>query len=179
MLSLDLRHVVNSLVTHMMHEPGRDRATQALHIQFWLSMTYYPDRTRDHGPIAKEHIDGVSKTLHLLYHRRPGSTYISAFSFHEPGKRNTLLHSVPWIHEGTHDSGWRDIMVFSKLYFTMAEEVNRQLVDVGHPPVAPLMMSEHNSLVASRLEVFRWVNVEVQVDPHDEFGHRRIIKVQP
>lgn len=166
MLKMNISNVVNAIVRQDLQ--GKGRNDEALHFHFRLDMAYY---LGDNS--GREYRSG--RGLHLLYHSRSGS-HISAFSSVMTSAFAGKEKVDNWRHEITHDSEWSNINIFSTTYFTMAEEINKQLESDNRGPVAPVEMSEYNNFRdISRL--YQWVKVEVQVDPKDEYGHRRLIKL--
>lgn len=164
MFSMKIESVVAALVKQELIGKGRD--DQALHFDFDLHLTHYDKDdsfSRRHG-------------LHLLYHLNSGATYVSVFSA-VTERFYTKVHEVKnWKHEVSHDSCWRDIQVFSKLYFEMAKQINEDLVNHGRAVVAPKDMHQHNCFELFG-QAYNWVNVKVTRDSTDNYGYRRLIEV--
>lgn len=164
MLTIKISSVVDSIVKQMLaRTPDFVEDDRALYFGFHLKLTH--------------HSASSACGLHLLYHRTPGSTYVSVFSAVTPVfEKLEKIESNRWKHEATHDSCWRDIQAFSKIYFEMAADVNAQLGEAYQ--VAPVDMSQHNSFDDMFTDVaFKWVKVKVKKDPTDTNNYRRLIEL--
>lgn len=168
MLSMRIDSLVAGIVRQILIEGGGKNG-QALHFHFDCRMGYYA-----HVNDGSESYS-AARGLHLLYYLPEGMTYVSVFSGITDSPFDKVSEVKGWKHESTHDSCWRDdVKAFGQVYFGMAEEINAQLKQDGHPEVAPAAMSEHNSF---RLmgPVFDFIPVKVEKDPEDKYNHRRII----
>lgn len=113
--------------------------------------------------------------VHLLYYVKPGGNYISVFSAFS--KRHTSIKELDWKHEVTHDSCWRDINIFSKVFFDFAQSLNTKLAKMGLPPKAPKDFSE-NVFFDGFSDPWKMIDVEVTNDPSDNRSYRRILKIK-
>jgi hypothetical protein len=114
--------------------------------------------------------------LHLLYHLPKGWASVSAFSAVTEKVFTNVYEVADWKHEITHDSCWRDISTFARVYFGLCENVNDQRQAAGLKPKAPALMTEHNSFqLFGRL--FDWIPVEVTTDPTDDRNYRKLVRV--
>lgn len=157
MLDIKISAVVAQIVRHELIHNAKEN--EALYMHFDLGMGVY---TNSESYTCR-------RGLHLLYHVNPGGTYISVFSAVTDSPFASIKDINEWKHEGTHDSGWRDIRVFSDVYFKMAEEINNELEADGEKTVAPKDMHEHNNFGLFRDELFRWVPVEIaKVDSYEK-----------
>lgn len=167
MFKLDLRDVVSHIVRSEL--VGKGRENEALYLNFDLRMSYYRE--------GQEYYS--SSGLHLLYHLRPDFASVSVFSGITSHPLAKIREVENWKHEGTHDSCWRNIDLFSTLYFAMAENINAKLEGDGFDSVAPADMNESNSFnsLFNGGKYFDWVPVKVSMDRSDENGYRRMIEV--
>ena len=164
MLSMSVSGIVDALVEQeLVRKGGNDKA---LHFHFDLGLAHY---TRSETYTAR-------RGLHMLYHLRPGYGSVSVFSAvtHSPFVKVRAVDG--WDHDTTHESCWRGVTTYSKVYFDMAQEVNSKIEEAGLAPIAPIMMTEHNTFSLFG-PVYDWVDVEVTLDPKDRYQHRRIVKV--
>jgi len=159
--------VVNALVTQLL---STDLYNEAIHFHLDCRLNYFEDGKRNYR---------TARALHLLYQRHTGSTYISAFSAVLDNPFDKIDKVKDWNHECTHDYCWRSVNCFSAVYFSMAEDINRQLVKAGLSEVAPIDMREFNSFGGISGNVFQLVPVKVELDPTDKNHHRRMITVSP
>lgn len=168
MLSLKMSSVVSSLVEQLLQNDHNRQEGAALHFHFDCRMSHYG---------SSEINATAAKALHLLYHLRPGMTYIDVFSGerHNPFDR---IHTVDtWRHEVTHDSVWREAEVFNRVYFELAGRVNAHLVSKGAKEVAPVLMSEHTRFGIFG-QAFQWVQVDIRKDPADQSNYRKILTLK-
>jgi hypothetical protein len=119
--------------------------------------------------------------LHLLYHVNPNGSYVNVFSRVDssPFLKVNATKSVgagDWQHECSHDSCWRNISVFSGLYFELAELINKALIADGFSAIAPKDMSEHNSSALFE-NLYNWVKVQLEKDPMDQYNYRKLVKL--
>lgn len=151
MLQFRLSSLVTRIVRHAMDRDGEHRMTHALYLNFDIRMSSYEDV----GEFKS------SCGLHLLYYCPPGMTYVSVFSAVTNSPFGKLKDVTEWRHETTHDSCWRDVPIFSEVYFGMAQKINSDRVDDGLPEIAPKDMSEHNSFPLFSEELWKWVPVKI------------------
>lgn len=160
MFSFGIREVISAIVDHELK--GKGNPDKALHINLDVRISHYTDNESFHE----------SRGLHLLYFCRPHMSYISAFSGITKSPFGSIREVESWKHEITHDSGWRDISVFSNLYFEMADNINKKRVEAGLEKIAPKDMHEFNSFPRG---LCSWVPVEVKRDPADDYN--KFIKI--
>ncbi len=158
MLQIRLDKVVNQIVQcELLNKGGRKE--QALHLHFDLRTSYYAECQSYHA----------SRGLHLLYHVKPGSSYVDVFSSMADSPFDKIQTVKEWKHEISHDSCWRDIQCFSNIYFEMADEVNNAIRKSGGKSVAPINMSECNGF-GTLESLYRWVPVRItKKDPSDSY----------
>lgn len=166
MLSMRIDTLVAAMVRKLLIEDGGDGPDKALHIHFDLSMSQYYV-----GPNSYNQRCG----LHLLYHCPYGGS-VTVFSAVTESPFTKIKEVKEWVHEVTHDSCWRDIQVFSRIYFGMAEKINSALKADGFDAVAPKDMSEHNTF-GLFIPIFNWVPIKVTKDSEDTFGYRRLVEL--
>lgn len=165
MLEIKVETVAAQLVRHFLVGQGREK--EALHIQFDLGLGSYTDNKSFNARVG----------LHLLYHLQPERSYISVFSAVTNNPFSKVKEVESWRHETTHDSGWRDIGVFSDAYFGLAQLVNLQREAAGLERIAPAKMANHSSFGVFVDKVFYWVPVEVFIDPECDRSYRKLIKI--
>jgi hypothetical protein len=166
-LSIKIQTVAEAIVRQFLIEP-RGRDNEALHIELDVSMSDYEG--------CDEYCD--RRGLHLLYYLPKGHASVTVFSAitKRPFSKPWEVEQWQWKHEITHDSCWRDIRVFSELYFDMCERINDQRNDAELESKAPALMTEHNSFrILGNL--FDWLPVEVINDPTDGNNYRKIVRV--
>lgn len=163
MLQMEIRSLVYHIVQQELVGKGKDR--EALHLNFDLRMASYNDG----------HTYDQSRGLHLLYHCFPHSSYVSVFSGVTASPFGRLREVKEWRHECSHDSCWRDVNIFSHIYFEMAQQINDARKADKREAIAPKDMSEHNSF---RDRVYQWVPVSVKKDESDDYNYRRIITLE-
>ncbi len=164
MLNMRIDCIVGQIVRQELVDKGRD---EALYINIDCRLGFYK--------VAGETYN-QSRGLHLLYHVNPGYSYITVFSgvTDNPFGR---IETVPyWKHECTHDVCWRDIAIFSDVYFQMAGEINARLKTNGQKEIAPIEMHESNSF-AGFDKVFDWKKVQITKDPNDPNNYRKMLKL--
>lgn len=169
MLSMRIDSLVAQIIQHEMLRPQAQpglRKNAALYLNFDCRMSVY----------LKDHEYSQSRGLHLLYHVVPGSASVSVFSGLTQSCFGKITEVDEWKHETSHDSCWRNVQVFSQLYFAMANQINKELVSDGKEEVAPVMMNEHNGF-RNLHSLFEWAIVDVTKDPTDQHNYRRIVKV--
>jgi hypothetical protein len=161
MLKISINDVVNTIVTSQLVRQGRNN--EALYMAFDISIRHYNKNK------SYERRQG----LHLVYHCEQSSTYVSVFSATSQNPYDKLKDIDSWKLESHHDSAWRNISVFSQVYFSMTSEINADLVNDGMNEVRPCDMNESNSFVgACRDKLFTWIPVNV-VNGVDSFGPER------
>lgn len=166
MLEMKIETLVAAIVRQELR--GKGREGEALYFHFDLGMGYYTD---DQSYKAR-------KGLHLLYYLTPDSgSYITVFSAVTDSPFTKIGEIKKWKHECTHDTCWRDIGVFSQVYFAMAEEINAMLKQDGLEEVAPKDMSEHNSFPIFNDLAYSWKKVRVSKDPNCESSYRKMVEV--
>lgn len=164
MFSLRFDQLVSTIVNQELVGKGRDK--EVLYINFDCRIAYY----------TNEKSYNQSRGLHLIYGCRPGYSYVDVFSGVTESPFGSIREVESWKHETSHSSCWRDIKVFSSLYFEMAELINAERAKDGLKPVAPIKMSEHNSF-RNHNRLFDWVPAIVETDPLDEYRYKRILKL--
>lgn len=161
---------IDSLIANLVRQELSDKdysSDKALHFHLDLRMSYYQ-------PDGKTYSDSCG--LHLLYHSHKGYDSITVFSAVMGSPFARIKEVKEWDHEVTHDSCWRDISVFSRIYFAMAANINSKLLEDGCNEVAPITMSECNNF-STFSDAFNWVNVCITKDPNDSANYRRLIKI--
>lgn len=169
MLSIGIQNLAQQIVNHEMLRVQAQphlRKYATLHLNFDLRMSNYID--------SKSY--NQSRGLHLLYNVNPGSTYVSVFSGVTDSPLGDIHDVNEWTHECTHDSCWKDIGIFSKIYFEMSDEINALRKADGLPSIAPKYMSENNRF-RSFDSLFQWVAAEVKTDPNDRMNYKKLIKL--
>lgn len=176
MLSMNIDNLVHSIVLQELD--GKGRENEALCFNFDLRMHYMVQN--------KEFAAG--RGLHLLYHQRPSSTYITVFSAITTSRLLSTKKVKTWKHEATHDECWKyDNRSFHEAFMEMMDEINNEMVHCGLEAVGGDKMSQHNQFnwhtgvqsgsLRYNFFAFSWVPVEVSKDPNDEHNHRRLIKL--
>ena len=165
MFEMKIDYLAASIVRSVFQEGGREG--QALHLHFDLRLSDY-----------SEEIDATkSAGLHLLYWARPKSDWITVFSGVTESPFDGLHKVQAWTMEASHDSCWRDIKIVNSLYFGMAEELNQIRAQEGLAPKAPRDFSQFASFPLFEEDLYRWIPCEVNRDPGDSSGYRRVIKL--
>lgn len=139
---------------------------EALHIHLDLGVSFHTG----HGSYDQR------RGLHLLYQVDEGYSYINVFSAVLDSPFAKIGDVKKWKHECTHDTCWRDIQLFSQLYFEMCKLVNEEMVKDGLPEQRPCDMSEHNSFPVFG-QMFDWVKVKVSKDPKCERNYHKVVEV--
>lgn len=154
MLEIKLNSVLEAIVEHeLIKKGGRDK--EALHFHLDIRLHQNED-TRSCG-------------LHMLYHVRPGYSYVDVFSGETDSPFGKIDEVKEWKHLASHDSCWRDIKCFSAIYFRMAEEINEVRVRRNLRRVAPKDMYQHNNF-AMFGELYRWVPIQIsREDPNNSY----------
>jgi hypothetical protein len=164
MLQIKVERVVNQIVQHELLGKG-GRQDEALYLHFDLRMSYYEENQSDCR----------SRGLHLLYHVRPGGSYVDVFSAVTDSPFDKIESVKEWKHEASHDSCWRDVSCFSKVYFEMAKDINQARKSRGQVEIAPKDMHEHNGFGLFD-NLYEWVSVRItRKDPCDSY--RKTIEV--
>lgn len=164
MLNIDISRLAAAIVRQELVGQGRD--DEALYLSFGLRLSASIARKDFELGIPaflEERKSQCSRGLHLLYHCRPMHSYITVFSGVTDSPLGRLADVKEWKHEITHDSGWRDIGIFSSIYFDMADTINNELnhpLDRAQSQIAPKDMQQFNTF--PRDKIFSWVPVEVQ-----------------
>jgi hypothetical protein len=158
-----IEHVVAAIVSQVFNDNTMDRDTAlALHFHFDCRMSYLVERYDSFRVSA-------SRGLHLLYHQlSPGGTYLSVFSAITDSPFVKAKEVTGWKHETTHDSCWRNIEAFNKVYFGMADEINFAMTAKGLPEVAPILMDEQNSSYMFG-QFYEWLPVKVEKTAGDHY----------
>jgi hypothetical protein len=169
MLSMKIEDLVSAIVRQELI--GKGREDEALHFSFDISLSYYQD--------GKSYSKRCG--LHLLYHVNPNGSYVNVFSRIDASPFTKV--NAPqgegvgeWVHECSHDSCWRNIRVFSTLYFDLAAQINQALIADGFTAVAPKDMSEHNNSPLFEA-LYTWVKVKLEKDPTDQYNYRKLVKL--
>lgn len=165
MLQIDLRRVVNQIVQHELYSLGKEDL--ALYVNFDVRMSHYM-------PFSGKPYN-QSRGLHLLYYVKPGHSYVTVFSGVTSSPFGSINDVVAWKHECTHDSCWRDIDIFSTMYFEMAEKINLLLVENNFEEIPPKDMNEFSAFRGNQL--FNWIPVNVTKDSQDVYNYNRILKL--
>lgn len=167
MLNMNIENLVNSLVNQELVGKGREH--EAIHFQFDLSLNYYTNN--------KSYTE--RQGLHLLYHCKAHFRNITAFSALTESAFSNVKDIKEWIFQGSHDSCWRNLGIFSNAYFGMAARLNAQLSQDGLKNIAPKDMDQHNIFPLFSNQVFDWIPVRVTKDETDPIRHRRFIQTFP
>lgn len=164
MLQIRLERVANQIVqSELLNKGGRQ--DEALYLHFDLRMGYF---TNDESY-------NESRGLHLLYHVKPGGSYVDVFSAVTDSPFDKIESVKEWKHEASHDSCWRDVSCFSKVYFEMAKGINEALSKNGQKEVAPVTMSEHSGFGHFE-DLYKWVPIRIaRKDSSDSY--RKTIEV--
>lgn len=166
MLNMHLENVTAMLVQQFLIEP-KGVENKAIHFHFNVRVDSFESNEQF----------GSSVGLHLLYHLKPRSTYVDVFSGATNRPFAKLNEVEGWTHEASHDSGWRNLNVFSQIYFSLAGEVNDQRKSSELKEIAPKDMSQSAHLRISR-KMFDWVDVEVKVDGADPMKYHRTLTIK-
>ncbi len=159
MVNIRISSLAEAIVHSELIRKGREK--EALYLNFDLRMSYYHEGEEYHQ----------SRGLHLLYHVIPGGGVVNVFSAVTMSPFANIVDVREWSHDCSHDTCWRDISVFSKVYFEMAEHINQlRLVD-GREPIAPRDMHEWHNI----RELYRWVPAIIAKDPTDERSYRKMV----
>ena len=162
MLEMRVSHVVEQVVRQFLLPTDGGRESEAIHFQFDIDLSYWGKKA--------EYEFNERAGLHLLYHRKPECAAVSVFSGLTESPFDRMKEVKKWKHETSHDSCWRDINVFSQLYFGMADRINAKL----EKKVAPCEMRQFNNFAMFN-GLFQWVPCEVSYDPDDPHRYRRKI----
>lgn len=166
MLSIAVSNVVAQIVRHHLLPAGNEKA---MYFSFDCGLGYYVDSRTVSNRFNQR------RGLHLLYHLKPGYGSISVFSAVTESPFAKLKDISAWKHEVTHDSCWRDVRIFTEVYFEMAEKINQALLEKQiSPAVAPAAMSEYTSF-RSLNNLFELVPVSISVDNTDNRNYKRVI----
>lgn len=134
------------------------REGEAMYLNFDARLSYHHDSV---GSFR------ASRGLHLLYYNSPQYNYVSVFSAVTNNPFAVIAEVEEWKHESSHDSCWRDINVFSEVYFAMAEEINELLAKEGLEKVAPIEMSQFVSFGGlGRDTLYEMVPVRIEKADH-------------
>lgn len=164
MFEIRLDRLAQQIVTHFLCGQGKEDA--GLYLDFDVRLS------------SRHVADTVVRGIHLLYHQRPHSAYISVFSGVTPSPFDKYATVKEWKHEVTHDSCWRELRVFSDTYFTMAEEMNVMRKKEGLKEIDPVSMSQFVSFAGiARDHLCQWLKVKVAKDETDERNYRKVIQV--
>lgn len=171
MLNIKIETVVNQIVRQELVEKNRgplpDGAENiGLYMNFDCRLSHY----------TNEKTYNESCGLHLLYHCIPGGSVITVFSGVTDSPFDSIKTVKHWKHECSHDSCWRDIGVFSNVYFDMARKINEAMLAHGLKDIAPKDMHENNSFNGFD-KVFSWVKVNVSVDKADKNRYRKVLEL--
>lgn len=162
MLSISINTVVAGLVRQHLQNQGREAEAMHFHFLLLLGIGDYQ----------------VHQDLHLLYHQKPHAGTLSVFSaVKQKYTPLRFMSGTDFKHEISHDSCWRDIQVFSKTYFAMAEEVNNFLGSTGRDHIAPNQMTSNVFLNLPHTHMYEWVPAQVSLDPNDSTRYRRKIEL--
>lgn len=165
MLNMRIDSLIASVVRQELYGKGRAN-NDAMYFHFDLRLGLYVEEEEYHS----------YRDLHLLYQVDSGYRYINVFSAVLDG-RTRFRDIKNWKHEITHGSGWRDIGLFSRIYFEMADEINAMLKKDGLEEVAPKDMEQHNTAGFISDALYRWVPVRVSKDPSDHNNYRMMVEV--
>ncbi len=163
MFEMKIDSLIERVVRHELL--SKCTANEAMYFNFDISLSVYKGDSSSYTE---------RRGLHLLYHSPYGAS-INVFSSVTENCFASLKDvGNRWKHETSHDSCWKDIRVFSKTYFEMAESINSHLRIHGQAEKAPKDMDQFNCF---RDYLFRWVSVKVSKDPKDTNNYRRIVEI--
>jgi hypothetical protein len=141
---------------------GQDNK-KALYLCFDVGLRVYGPEYIEAGRRSLVHI--------LLYCPYGGSvhTFVAEKSFGPYGP----VSKLEWENTSNHDSCWRSDGVdspLSRIYFRMADEINKELKDSGHEPMAPVKMSQscHFNMIG---ESWRLVDVKLSRENRETYRH--------
>lgn len=164
MLNMKIDCMVGQIVRQELRDSGRE--DEGLYMNLDCRLSYY----------MPEGSYNESCGLHLIYQCNPGYASINVFSGVTDSPFASSKDVPSWKHECSHDSCWRDIGVFSEVYFKMAEKINQALLKDGLEQVAPKDMHESNSFNGFD-KVFRWKKVKITKDPTDRNNYRKLLEL--
>lgn len=166
MLSMRVDHVVSMLVNQFLVRNGR--LNEAMYFKIDCSLNVYHDN-----------VDSYSERcgLHLLYQQDPNSSGVNVFSATTKSPFANVREVTDWNHLTSHDICWREVSIFSDVYFGLAEKINASLKADRKPGSAPRDMHEHTSFALFH-EAFVWVPVSIAIDPNCKRSYRKIVTVK-
>jgi len=159
---------IDSLVGQIVRQElvGKGRKDEGLYLNFDCRLGNYVG-TKTYSQ---------SRGLHLVYHVNPGSSYVTVFSGVTDSPFASIKDVSNWKHESSHDTCWRDIHVFSEIYFDMAQKINEARMSYGLEDIAPAAMHENNSFNGFD-KAFSWVKVSVTRDKNDINNYRKVLEL--
>lgn len=170
MLNIKVNSVVHTIVNQFLVEDELNDHNTAIYICIDCRLSFSGDESLQHKTLK------ASCGLHLLYYKKSG-TYITVFSGVTDSPFTKVDKVDNWKHETTHDSCWRDIPIFSQVYFELANKVNAQRVELDLPEIAPIRMHESSSFAGINGPLFRRIPVEIKTDPNDPNRYKKIVKL--
>jgi hypothetical protein len=161
MLSISISKIVNQIVKHALLSNTERKEGEGLYLSFDCGLGHYTNSNSFSSRCG----------LHLVYHCLPGMTYVDVFSMvtNSPFAKVKDFDGSDFTHEVTHDSCWRDIEIFSSLYFGMAREINEKMKAAGLPEVAPGLMTDHSSFQLFDDNLWKWIPIKVKKDPAEHY----------
>lgn len=169
MFEMPLDALCNQIVSSLLPEQAREN--EAVYISFDVRMQDYA--------VPSPSV-GFSAGLHLIYHCRPHSNYITVFSAvtESPFAKLKEIPADQWQHESSHDSCWRDVSIFNSTFFEMATDLNELRTKKGLPTLPPKDFSTFVSFRPFNFnKLYEWVRVEVERDPNDLRNYKRTLKL--
>jgi hypothetical protein len=165
MLSMSISNVVYYAVKQEITEKRSGRDNQAMYFNFDLGMSYnINDFSYD-----------TRRGLHLLYQWPAEYSSVNVFSgvTSSPFAR---IGEVDFKFETCHDSCWRNLNIFSTIYFDMSREINEEYKKdfPKRKSIAPIKMNEYNHC---NKNLYSWVNVKVSKDPTCDRNWRKLVKI--
>lgn len=169
---MNLQYLVGAIVRKEVWRNKQTRKNAALSFSFDVRMHSFEEQD------THLHEFRESRGLHLLYHTAfPGSERISVFSGITDSPFGKLQDVKEWKHNTTHDTCWRDVNLFSSLYFDLAERINAKRVEKGLKEIPPKDMTELVSFAGLNGDIYSWRLVDVTNDPEDDRNYRKLIKI--
>ena len=169
MLSINISDIAYALVHQELIGKGVEDEALYLHVDARLSYCENPSVNR-----AEVFIE--SRGIHVLYHCPRRNGYVTVFTAVTDSPFARIDEVKDWKHETSHDSCWRDIGIFNRVYFEMADGINANL----KTKVAPRVMDQACYLSPRGLlkdALFSWVKVEVIKDPTDSSNYRKLLRL--
>jgi hypothetical protein len=180
MHSIDASYVVCSIADTVLNrrEPAKHNedytiTQNGIFFKLDLTLSYYPP---DDAPNDYRTADSLYIILCGNVH-----VWVAGCDLYSDEGRWIRPEQVPldkWNNTSNHDSCWRSDGVqraISKIYSKQSNRINELLVADGLEPVAPIKMSQHNSLGLGKA----WTDVEITHDSDaDSSYHRKVVSVK-